>query len=305
MNAWISAARPRTLPLALSGLLAGNAMALSACIQAGRIARWDIALLSILTAVALQVLSNFANDLGDTENGADNLGRIGPQRAVQAGLLTREQMRRGVIFMSVIALGLGLFLLYHAFGTFNSGFFSFLLLGIGAIFAALLYTWGKRPYGYAGLGDLSVFLFFGPIAVLGSYALHGLPIGHISVWFAAFAIGFCAVAVLNLNNMRDRENDGLAGKRTIPVRMGQRFAFRYHTILVGNAVGLFIAMLFPLAALRPWLLLVLLPIYLLMKDLKPVLSVKDPVDFDPFLKKTALKTFFIVVLFSIGLMITR
>ena len=130
MNAWISAARPRTLPLALSGLLAGNAMALSACIQAGRIARWDIALLSILTAVALQVLSNFANDLGDTENGADNLGRIGPQRAVQAGLLTREQMRRGVIFMSVIALGLGLFLLYHAFGTFNSGFFSFEILGI-------------------------------------------------------------------------------------------------------------------------------------------------------------------------------
>jgi 1,4-dihydroxy-2-naphthoate octaprenyltransferase len=305
MNPWISAARPRTLPLALSGLLAGNAMALSACLQANRPLRWDVALLSLATAVALQVLSNFANDLGDTENGADNLGRIGPQRAVQAGLLTRNQMRGGVFFMTAVALLLGIFMLFQAFGSINSSFIQFLFLGVGAIFAALLYTWGKKPYGYAGLGDLSVFLFFGPTAVLGSYALHGLLIGYISVWFAAFAIGFCAVAVLNLNNMRDRENDGLAGKKTIPVRMGQRFAFRYHTLLVGNAVGLFIAMLFPLAALRPWLLLVLLPIYLLMKDLKPILMVKDPVDFDPFLKKTALKTFFIVVLFSVGLMIVR
>jgi 1,4-dihydroxy-2-naphthoate octaprenyltransferase len=298
MNAWISAARPRTLPLALSGLIAGNAIAVSICMNSNKVVRWDIVLLSILTAVLLQILSNFANDLGDTENGADNIGRIGPQRAVQAGLLTRQEMRRGVLLMAIMSLLSGLALLYHSFGAFNSAFFKFLGLGIAAILAALLYTWGKKPYGYAGLGDLSVFLFFGPVAVLGSFALHGLSLSVVPVWIAALAIGFCSVAVLNLNNMRDRENDALAGKKTLPVRFGQKFAFKYHFILIGNACALYLAMIFPLAPFRPWLLLTLVPIYLLFKDIKPILRIKQPEDFDPFLKKTALKTFFIVLFFS-------
>ncbi|MCL4169692.1 UNVERIFIED_CONTAM: hypothetical protein GTU68_013472, partial [Idotea baltica] len=224
---WISAARLRTLPLAFSSILTGAALAI-----AHGLFDASVFLLCLTTTLFLQILSNYANDLGDYLHGTDNEDRVGPQRALQGGHITAPQMKAAVIFLAIISLISGIALLYQSRLRLDAKGLFFLILGLLAIIAAIKYTAGKNPYGYAGLGDLSVFLFFGLIGVLGSYYLHGLELPYSLDVFAASAIGFFSTAVLNLNNMRDAVPDHAANKMTMAVRLGKKNARIYHMLII-------------------------------------------------------------------------
>lgn len=227
---WLGAARLRTLPLALSSIiLAGFLAAYKGLFD------WKIFILAFLTTVSLQVLSNFANDYGDSQNGADSKDRIGPARAVQAGLISQKQMLGAVKVFVVISLILGLTLIFVSFGGFTSNFFIFLTIGILAIMAAYFYTAGSRPYGYVGLGDLSVFIFFGLVGVLGSYYLYAKTFDP-DIILPAVACGLLATGVLNINNIRDLESDKSTGKHTIPVKLGRKNALIYHWVLLSGSI---------------------------------------------------------------------
>ena len=227
MSPWISAARPRTLPLALSSILMGCFLA-----AAHQQFSWSIALLACLTTILLQILSNFANDYGDAVNGKDTDARQGPARAVQSGEITADSMKKVIIIFSVLSFLSGSTLLYQALqnATWHT-FVAFLGLGILAIIAAITYTAGKKPYGYVGLGDISVLIFFGWVGVLGTYYLHTQNLDW-SILLPATSCGLFAVAVLNINNIRDIESDTLTGKRSIPVRLGRQNAVIYHWIIL-------------------------------------------------------------------------
>lgn len=229
---WIRAARPRTLPLAISTVGMGAVLAAIAHKLNTEVLFW-----SVLTTILLQVLSNFANDLGDSINGADHAstGRTGPTRAVQVGSISAAAMKRAVYLTSLLAFISGLMLLWSSLGTNWNLWLPFLGLGVAAIAAAILYTMGKRPYGYLGLGDLFVFVFFGLVGVGGSYYLHA---GQFSdqIWYGAFFVGAMSVQVLNANNLRDVDSDRIAGKLSIPVRIGRGLGLLYHVVLYGIAV---------------------------------------------------------------------
>jgi len=236
LKAWVSAFRLRTLPLALSSIFMGGFLA------ATQIAFDPVVLgLCILTTLFLQILSNLANDYGDSVHGADHAERLGPKRAVQAGHITPKQMKGGIIMFSLLSLLSGVGLLWFSFG--SEGIYLFLLflaVGLAAIWAAITYTNGPKPYGYAGLGDISVFLFFGLVGVLGTVFLQSqeFSLSHI---LPAAACGFFATGVLNVNNIRDIVSDKLAGKNSVPVRLGAKNARIYHWILLiagmARAVG--------------------------------------------------------------------
>ena len=201
MNRWIEAARPRTLPLAIASILLGNFLALAA----GKFS-FLTGFLAILTTLLLQILSNFANDLGDTMNGVDNANRKVALRAVQTGKISQAEMKRAVILTSTLSLLSGISLIYV--GLYQASWetiLSFLGIGLLAILAAIAYTVGKKPYGYMGLGDLSVFLFFGWVGTFGTYYLQ-TGILNFYILIPASGCGFLSVAVLNLNNLRDLEN---------------------------------------------------------------------------------------------------
>ncbi len=294
MKAWISAARPRTLPLALSSIIAGSGMA--AYVHAFR---WPVFLLATLTAILLQVLSNFANDLGDHENGADNAGRIGPARTVQSGDITPAAMKRAMILSGLLAFLSGCTLIIVSLGITLTTLV-FLLIGLGAITAAVKYTYGRNPYGYAGLGDASVFLFFGLVGVMGTYYLHagGVPKYVVPV---AIAFGLLSAAVLNLNNMRDVLNDTAEGKRTLVVRIGGGAAKRYHVTIVLLALICLAGIAWRTGEWPPWLYLVgAIPILL---HLISAVGIRDPRAYDPELKKLALGTFFTAITFALGLIL--
>ncbi len=295
LSAWMSAARPRTLPLALSSSLMGSFAAL----HDGRF-RWSVFGLSLLTTLFLQILSNLANDYGDSVNGADNAQRVGPARAVQSGAISLGSMRRAVILLSLLALASGIVLI-----TVGLGFdrwlpwLIFLGLGLMAIAAAIFYTAGSRPYGYKGYGDLFVFLFFGITAVAGTYYLHARTAG-LSVLLPAATIGFLSTAVLNLNNMRDVEGDALAGKRTLVVAFGAQFARIYHYMIVILAlVSLVVWNLIHKAGVWQYLFLLLIP--MLAYHLGRVATTKTPALLDPQLRVLALLTLSTVLLFGLGL----
>lgn len=249
---WLAALRPRTLVLALAGIGLGLLLA-----AAGGAFQPLLALLTVLTAVLLQVLSNLANDYGDTVHGADSSLRVGPERAVQSGHVTPAEMLTAVALSAALAALSGVLLVWRAFGAGGlllAG--GFLLLGAAAIWAAWAYTGSARPYGYAGLGDAMVFIFFGPVAVLGSFFLQA---GTMPAWLLlpASAAGLLASAVLNVNNMRDIDGDRQAGKLTVPVRAGLTNARNYHAALLAGAFTAGLAAV----ALRwqsPWQLLFLL-----------------------------------------------
>ncbi|MFM9006828.1 MAG: 1,4-dihydroxy-2-naphthoate octaprenyltransferase [Flavobacteriales bacterium] len=216
MKKWIHAMRLRTLPLAASCILAGAAAA-----KAEGYSNWIVLVLTLCTTFLLQILSNFANDYGDFSHGVDNDNRVGPQRAMQSGAITQIQMRRALIYTTFLALISGISLLWVVFSPkseFIQALFM-LTLGIGAIVSAIRYTAGKNPYGYKGLGDVFVFIFFGPVGVLGTYFLL-TGIIDTAVLLPASTIGFFSTAVLNLNNLRDHENDAASGKLTLVVQMG-------------------------------------------------------------------------------------
>lgn len=290
LSAWVHAARLRTLPLSLSGILAGTALALGVGYSDG----W-LFLLMLATTIGYQVTSNFANDYGDGVKGTDNEFRIGPQRAMQSGALSASDLRRGIWLSSTASAALTLGTLLYAFGTESLGYLLlFLLLGSTAIWASIKYTIGSDAYGYRGLGDIFVFLFFGLLSVLGSYFLftHSLAL---ECFLPAIAIGALSTGVLNLNNLRDRESDNRSGKRTLVVQMGYANGVRYHIALCLLA---FLAILYyVLIQDQPlYFLPCLIPFLFIGIHLRTVTRITEPASLDPELKKLALSTFAIGLL---------
>lgn len=295
-QAWLLAARPRTLPLACASILLGTGLAASAeAFNAG------VLLLALLTAIALQVLSNLANDYGDAASGADDQARIGPVRAVSSGLLSPQAMRRGMVITATAAALLGLLLLVTAFGNQWKPLLAFLLLGAVALVAAVTYTvgLGGKPYGYRGLGDISVFVFFGLLGVLGTYYLYTQQLNGLALLPAA-ACGLLATAVLNVNNVRDIESDARNGKITLAVRLGRAKAINYHWALLGLALLLtFIYLLVKPVPLAGWsCLLVAKPLADAARTLR---HSRDGEVLTGMLKKTAISTLLYSILLSIGL----
>ena len=236
MKSWLAAARPRTLPLALASIILGSFLAAAA----GQFS-WTITLLASLTTIFLQILSNFANDYGDAISGKDTAERVGPRRAVATGLITKEAMFKGIVVTSALSLITGIWLLIEATsqpaittsdttGT-SYTFWIFLVLGVLCIAAAIAYTNGKRPYGYAGFGDIAVLIFFGWVGVMGTYYLQTMSFAA-TLLLPASSVGFFATGVLNINNIRDIETDAKTGKNSIPVRLGRARAIQYHWFLL-------------------------------------------------------------------------
>src|SRR5688572_11573408 len=223
---WLQAFRLRTLPLALSCIAMGGFLAASA-----NAFQWDIFFLCILTTIFLQILSNLANDYGDTIHGADSADRKGPSRAVQSGAISPRQMRNAVVIFVLLSLVAGISLLIVSFGINWKSILFFLCLGLLSILAAIAYTVGKKPYGYIGLGDFSVLIFFGLVGVMGSYYLFTKQITWYEI-LPALSCGFFSIAVLNINNIRDIDSDRKAGKFSIPVRIGRDRAIVYHWFLL-------------------------------------------------------------------------
>ena len=280
--------RLRTLPLSLSSILVGGA------IVSYRPTSFGIILtLAVLTTIALQVLSNFANDFGDTQNGGDTEDRIGPQRAVQSGTISPSQMKKAMLFAGVLAFALGLALIFFSLKANDNWWLIalFIVLGLGAIGAAIKYTAGKNPYGYRGLGDVFVFLFFGLVGVGGTFFLIQQTFSWETV-FPAVTIGAFATAVLNLNNMRDVNSDALTGKHTMVVILGPTKAKRYHFALV--IIGwLSLCVFLVFFSKSSWMWLSTLPILLHIKHLSKVARTTEAADYDPELKVMALSTFLV------------
>lgn len=294
LKAWLGAARIRTLPLSISGILVGTALANHKGFHNG-----TILLLALLTTIGFQITSNFANDYGDGIKGTDNEDRIGPKRAYQSGLLSQGQLKKGIGYSVAINSLLVLCLLFVAFGNNNLIYILvFTLLGIASIWAAIRYTVGAGAYGYKGLGDVFVFCFFGLLSVLGSMFLYTKFLTVQAVLPAA-AIGLLSAAVLNLNNLRDYNSDSKVNKNTVIVKLGISRGKKYHyALLITAFVCLFI---FVLLHFNIWYnalcLMAFIPIFL---HLRTVYLIKNPVFFDPELRKLALSTFLLAVLFYIG-----
>ncbi len=261
--------------------------------------RASITVLCILTTIFLQVLSNLANDFGDHVHGADHDGRQGPSRAVQSGKITPQAMKRAILIFVILSFSSGCSLLWVAFGTeMIREILLFLGLGILSIVAAIKYTAGKKPYGYVGLGDVSVFLFFGIVGVLGTYFVHVRSL-DLLLLLPATSCGLFATVVLNINNIRDIDSDKDAGKKSIPVRIGKKNARVYNWVLI--LIGLASTIAFVIIRFQSWWQLLFLisavPILLVGKS---VWENYDPEKIDPLLKKMALSTLLFVITFGIG-----
>jgi 1,4-dihydroxy-2-naphthoate polyprenyltransferase len=297
MNRWIEAARPRTLPLAIASILLGNFLAFAA----GKFS-FLIGFFAILTTLLLQILSNFANDLGDSMNGVDNANRKVALRAVQTGKISQSEMKRAVILTSTLSLLSGISLIFV--GLYQASWetiLSFLGVGLLAILAAIAYTVGKKPYGYMGLGDLSVFLFFGWVGTFGTYYLQ-TGILNFYILIPASGCGFLSVAVLNLNNLRDLENDRKTGKNSIPVRIGKKLGFYYQKTIMTLGFSTFIIYLMyqgkPIQLAQNIMLMVgWYPLVQIIRNLHVGMT---PAQIDPYLKKTALSTLFMIIIFGIS-----
>lgn len=296
LGAWLLAARLRTLPLSLSGILMGTFLAL----RQGKF-DWKIFLLSCLTTILYQVLSNFANDYGDGIKGTDD-NRIGPKRVLQAGLISSLQLKYGLIITGVLSFLITILLLYVSFiPQYLNYFFIFIGLGIASILAALFYTLGKKPYGYYGFGDIFVFIFFGIVGVFGSYFLYTKSLDWY-VLLPASAVGFFSVSVLNLNNMRDVENDKASNKNTLVVKIGLKYAKIYQVVLLN--LPFFLCLVYVMTKCKPntfYQLFFLLLILIFAPIRRKILYITNPKDFDPFLKQVSLLTLVFVLLFGIGI----
>lgn len=292
LKIWLQAARLRTLPLSLSGIIVGNGLAYG---DDGF--SHVILVLSLATTIAFQVLSNFANDYGDGVKGTDNESRIGPARVLQQGLLSREQLKKGIQICAAVSLVLAFALIYVAFGTSDLLYtLIFVLLGIASVVAAIKYTVGANAYGYKALGDLFVFLFFGGVSVLGSYFLQVHEF-QIELILPATALGLLSVGVLNLNNMRDLHTDKEVNKITMAVLLGASLSKAYHAFLLIGAV--LTTVFYVKMDIQPAYLF-MIAVLPMMIHLRRVLGYTDPQEFDPELKRLALCTFLFAILFSIG-----
>ncbi len=288
---WIQAFRLRTLPLAFSSILLAGFLASGQGVFDG-----VILTLCLVTTLFLQVLSNLANDYGDAVSGVDSEKREGPSRAVQAGLITKEQMKRALFICGFLAFFSGSALIIYAFPNRWTHIFGFTLLGMSAIAAAIKYTVGKRPYGYAGFGDVFVLLFFGYVGVMGSYFLYAQTIDW---WMLlpATACGLLSVGVLNVNNIRDIESDRVSGKNSIPVRLGRSKAVWYHWSLLLLAVicAIVYGIQFQFSGLQ-WLFTLCFPLVFI--NARAVYVKRTAKELDPFLKQLALTTLLFVLLFG-------
>ena len=301
-NTWIKAARLRTLLLSFSGVLLGGFLAINAGPSTLREASgtsgsgtWFCLLFCALTAVLLQVLSNLANDYGDFKKGTDSAKRVGPQREMQSGAITEKEMKLGLAITAGLCLISGALIFVFAQLSWQE-LAVFAVLGIGAVLAALFYTLGKHPYGYRGLGDLYCFLFFGWAAVAGTFYLATKQLDF-SVLLPASAMGFLSNAVLNINNMRDIENDRASGKNSLVVKIGSKKAFVYHCLLiVGAFVCLTVFLILKQAPYYIYAFWLLFPLFL--KDLVAIKRTKSE-QLDPFLGRQVKHTFLLVLVFGV------
>ncbi len=297
-SAWISAMRLRTLPLSLSGIIFGSAIAYSNGF-------WNpiLFILAITTTILFQILSNFANDLGDSQKGTDNHKRIGPTRAIQSGVISSHEMKRAVVLTSILSLlSAGTLIVLASRNMSMNTIYFYIILTIASILAAITYTVGKKAYGYHGMGDLMVLFFFGGVSVLGVYSLYAPKFSIDNVLIALF-VGLLSVAVLNLNNMRDYKNDKASKKNTLVVQMGPNLAKFYHSIII--IIAILSLAIFIHRQENTILFLGLIPCIFLLFHIRKVMKITDASNFDPELKKVALTTFIISLLTSIFLFLSE
>lgn len=305
MSDWIKAARLRTLPLSMSGIIMGSFIAKWRLWNEGGTWDWKIFALAILVTLLYQVLSNYANDYGDGVKGTD-AKRIGEAetRAVASGKITAKQMKNAVILFSALSFVATVALLYLAFiPDYMNEFYIFIGLGVASILAAIGYTVGKKPYGYMGLGDLFVFIFFGLVSVCGSYFLYTKTFSW-DILLPATAIGMMSMAVLNLNNMRDIESDRISGKNSLALRIGFRNAMVYEIILLQLPLILILIFLGVngfIQSQKYYVFIVMILFLPLMKVRRQIMAVKEPRQLDPFLKQVGIMTLMMAVLTALGL----
>lgn len=302
MKHWIEAARLRTLPLSVSGIIVGSMYALANptddVLTPTEVFNWKLFAFAIITTLGLQILSNFANDYGDGMKGTDNEDRVGPKRTIQSGVITPQAMKRAIVLTSVLTLLSAIYLIYLAFGAHNLGYSLFyLILGIAAIASAIRYTVGNSAYGYRGFGDVFVFVFFGLVSTLGVNFLYSKQLDAI-LFLPAIAIGFLSVAVLNLNNMRDEASDRKSGKNTLVVIMGIENAKKYHYFLIVGAMIL-VLLFAVLSNFNFDQYLFVLAYFPLVKHVVTVSKNHNSRLLDPELKKVALSTFALSVLLAL------
>lgn len=292
-QAWIHSFRLRTLPLSSAGAILGAALAFK-----DGVFSWCIAILCLLSVLLLQILSNMANDLGDSQKGTDNEQRTGPLRSVQSGSISPKEMKQGIVVCILLALASGLTLLFHSFEQIDYAFVLILAIGLAGIVAAIKYTVGRKAYGYYGLGDVFVFFFFGCIPVSIAYFVQ-THTWNWNILLPAISVGLLSTAVLNLNNLRDFENDKSCGKKTFIVNIGISQGKKYHTVLVLMALLSALAYTFlTYVSFFDWLyLFAFIPLFF---HLKRVWNTREIQTIDPELKKVALSTIFLVVLWTIG-----
>lgn len=296
---WINALRLRTLPLAAASIIVAGGLAVHY-----QVFDSSIFLLSLLTALLLQILSNLANDYGDAFTGADEQ-RIGPDRAMQSGLISARAMKNAIIIVTVLCLLSGLSLLAIAFDDDIKSWLIFLGLGALAIAAAITYTMGKLPYGYRAMGDIAVFMFFGLLGVLGCFYLQALTLPA-SLFLPAVSLGLLSAAVLNINNIRDVYSDKAANKITLVVLLGREKAFIYHLLLLITAMLASVIYIYNLQDSETWQYLFLLVISPLAKSCIQISNeikkqTREGEIFNEQLKNTALSTFVFSLLFAIVL----
>jgi len=294
---WIKAFRLRTLPLALSSAILGSFLA-----YAEGNFRWTVFLLATLTTLFLQILSNLANDYGDAMHGTDNSQRIGPLRVTQSGLVSKRNMQIMIGLFVLLSLLTGCLLIFtglHHIGWKTVGVF--FILGVSAIYAAISYTVGKNPYGYVGLGDLFVFIYFGIVGVAGTYYLHTNTFDPL-VLLPAAAIGLLSSGVLNLNNMRDIVNDARSGKRTLVVNIGSKAAKIYHLVLISLSIIFSLAYtMLHFSSLYQFLFMLTCPLFAL--NVVVVMKNTEPGELNNELRKLAMSTFFFSITFGLGLIL--
>ena len=291
---WVSAIRPRTLPLSVSGIIIGGCIA-----YYNGFFDYKIFFLAILVTLGFQILSNLANDYGDGVKGTDNENRIGPERAIQSGKISPDEMYDAIKVNILIVIFLTFMLILSSFGTRNFLYsLLFFILGALSIYAALKYTIGATAYGYKALGDLMVFLFFGILSVMGSYFLFARSLEHVLI-MPACMVGLLSTGVLNLNNMRDLESDAESKKITVAVKFGLKRAKIYHAFLIISA--LILGIMFAILYYRSWASVIFLVAFLpIIKHLIFVFKVKEPKLLDSQLKVLALSAFFLSVFLGLG-----
>lgn len=256
VSPWILASRPKTLPAASAPVIVGTALAIG-----DGVFRFGPALAALIAALLIQIGTNLANDVFDYQKGSDTSERTGPLRVTQAGLLTPNQVIRGMIAVFGMAFLIGLYLIWV-------GGWPILVIGVLSIISGIAYTGGPYPLGYNGLGDIFVFIFFGPVAVCGTYYVQALDLTW-HVFAASIPMGLLATAILVVNNYRDLHTDRKAGKKTLAVRLGQT-ATRWEYILLVGISFLIPAGIWVLDYASYWMLLPLVTVPLAIPLIKDI-----------------------------------